>query len=205
MTKRTNETPSMKRQAWLESATSLLRKRFTSAGYKVPDAIRISCGFPKGAGARNKSIGQCWATDASSDQHNEIFISPEIGDGVVIFGIIAHELAHAVVGVDKGHKRPFKQCAEKVGLTGKMTATVGSPDFDKWAKSEIAKIGKYPGGIIIDNGKKKQTTRLLKCECSTCGYTARVTRKWIDAAGTPVCPTDLDTMLCDDVDAEDED
>jgi hypothetical protein len=31
---------------------------------------------------------------------------------------------------------------------------------------------------------------MLKCECSTCGYTVRITRKWLDAAGPPICPTD---------------
>jgi uncharacterized Zn finger protein (UPF0148 family) len=34
-----------------------------------------------------------------------------------------------------------------------------------------------------------QGTRLLKVFCSTCGYTARVTKRWIDKAGTPICPT----------------
>lgn len=33
----------------------------------------------------------------------------------------------------------------------------------------------------------KQTTRLLKCQCDICGYTVRVTRKWLDI-GAPHCP-----------------
>lgn len=41
---------------------------------------------------------------------------------------------------------------------------------------------------IITNAPKKQTTRLLKVSCSECGYTARVTRKWLDKAGAPLCP-----------------
>jgi len=32
----------------------------------------------------------------------------------------------------------------------------------------------------------KQTTRLVKCVCPDCGYTIRVTRKWLDT-GLPYC------------------
>lgn len=198
-----NATPSLLRQAWLEAATAALRSRFASAGYSVPDALRVSCGFPKGSHGRAKAIGQCWATEASSDSHNEIFISPELGDAVRIFGVIAHELAHAAVGVDKGHKRPFKQCAVAVGLCGKMTATDETPEFQAWASGEIARIGAYPGGTLISIGRKKQTTRLLKCVCPDCDYTARVTRKWVESAGAPICPADEISMKCDEVDDED--
>jgi hypothetical protein len=47
--------------------------------------------------------------------------------------------------------------------------------------------------------RKKRTTRLLKCECEACGYTARVTRKWVDEAGAPICPVDQIEMTCDAV------
>ena len=35
---------------------------------------------------------------------------------------------------------------------------------------------------------KKQSTRLLKCECPTCGYIARVAWKWLEDKGAPHCP-----------------
>ena len=39
------------------------------------------------------------------------------------------------------------------------------------------------------NGDKKpQSTRLLKAECGECGYTVRVTKKWLEAKGAPICP-----------------
>lgn len=40
---------------------------------------------------------------------------------------------------------------------------------------------------IITSAKKKQTTRLKKAECGLCGYTVRLTQKWIDV-GLPLCP-----------------
>jgi predicted Zn-ribbon and HTH transcriptional regulator len=35
---------------------------------------------------------------------------------------------------------------------------------------------------------KKSKTYLLKAECPECGYTIRVTRKHVSAAGCPACP-----------------
>lgn len=162
----------------------------------------MSIGFPKGSGGRRKTIGQCWASELSGDQHNEVFISPEIGDGVQIFDIMAHEFVHATVGLKAGHKRPFKTCAEAVGLTGKMTATTGTDEFNTWAREQIERIGKFPGAALSIAGRKKQTTRLLKCECEDCGYTARITRKWVEEAGTPLCPTDQISMVCEAIDEE---
>lgn len=47
----------------------------------------------------------------------------------------------------------------------------------------------------VNNLPPKQTTRLLKAACThqdegedACGYTVRVTRKWVDQLGAPHCP-----------------
>lgn len=39
----------------------------------------------------------------------------------------------------------------------------------------------------VSTRPKKQTTRLKKCECRECGYTVRVTAKWLEV-GAPHCP-----------------
>src|SRR5688572_6260631 len=114
---------SIRRQIWLEAGVEALRVRFADVGYTVPRAVRVSIGWPKGG---RKRIGECWSDTASSDKHHEIFISPQLGEramGTRILGVLAHELAHAVVGIPAGHKAPFKKCALAIGLTGKMTAT----------------------------------------------------------------------------------
>lgn len=52
---------------------------------------------------------------------------------------------------------------------------------------------------------KKQKTRLLKVECLTCGYVARVTLKWLDEAGAPFCGhVKHGRMVCEDVETEEE-
>lgn len=190
------QTPSMTRQEWLEKAAVALRGRFDALGYEVPAAIRISIGWPRGSHGRARAIGQCWATEASADKHNEIFISPELGNerSVKIIGVLAHELVHATVGVDAGHKRPFKQCAEKIGLCGKMTATEETPEFIAFAEDFIKANSDYPSGSLSNSSRKKQGTRMIKCSCPDCGYVARTTQKWIADAGAPICPADRSQM-----------
>jgi hypothetical protein len=55
-------------------------------------------------------------------------------------------------------------------------------------RQRFKRFGPYPAGFLTDN--PKQGTRMRKCECLVCGYTARVARKWITQAGPPICPTD---------------
>lgn len=193
-------TSSALRQKWLEDAVVALRKRFARKGYTVPEAVRVSVGWPKGTHGSQHTIGQCWSLTASSDKHNEIFVSPEItrpNNSMKILGVLAHELVHAVVGNEAGHKKPFKQCALAIGLEGKMTATSEGEDFKVWGNLLLERIGKIPAGTLDKGARKKQTTRLLKCECGVCGYVARVTRKWVEEAGAPVCPTDEEPMVCE--------
>lgn len=194
------DTPSIIRQRWIEDAVITLRKRFKAVGYSVPEKVRVSIGWPRGSHGKGRAIGQCWGNEASSDEHSEIFVSPELGKGaelggIKIIGVLAHELAHAILGTKVGHKAPFKRCAEAVGLTGKMTATSEGPEFVAFAESFIKERGEYPAGSLNESLRlKKQSTRLIKCECTECGYTVRVTKKWIESAGTPLCPVEMEAM-----------
>ena len=180
-------TPSLERQQWLELAAHALRARFIEAGYSVPEKVRVSIGWPKRA-ASCGAIGECWSTEASSDRHAELFISPELTEGARIVDVLAHELVHATVGTAAGHKKPFKQCALKIGLVGPMRATSAGPEFIAWAETLFKRIGPYPTGFLTDT--PKQSTRMLKCEYTVCGYIARVSHKWLALAGPPICPTD---------------
>jgi hypothetical protein len=186
-------TPSLERQQWIEHAVEALRTKFAEAGYTIPQEIRVSIGWPKRA-ASCGAIGECWSTAASSDSHAELFVSPALTEGARILDVLAHELVHATVGTGAGHRKPFKQCALKIGLRGPMRATTASPEFVAWAETLFKRIGAYPAGFLTDS--PKQGTRLIKCECSACGYVARVTMKWIFSAGPPICPSDQVPMSC---------
>lgn len=200
---------SLERQKWIEAGRVVLAKLISAEGKPVPESVRISIGFPRGSRGGH-AIGQCWGNQASADANNEIFISPELGlsapgvneareQSITVLAVLAHELVHATVGVEAGHKGPFKQLATAIMLEGKMTATVPSVSFKEWANPFLTKHGFFPMGKLSKDGRKKQGTRLLKCECDDCGYVARVTAMWIKQAGTPVCPIDEKPMLCDEV------
>jgi hypothetical protein len=184
-------TPSLTRQIWLEHAVGALRTKFAEVGFDVPSEVRVSIGFCKrtaGCGAD----GQCWSTEASSDRHFEVFVSPELKNDAEIVGVLAHELVHATVGTQAGHGAAFKRCALRVGLIGSMTATTAGPELAGWIQELFTRIGRYPAGFVTVS--PRQTTRQLKCVCVVCGYTARISRKWL-AVGTPICPVDRVSMV----------
>jgi len=83
---------SLARQQWLEAVVEALRAKFADVGYTIPEKVRVSIGWPKRA-ASCGAIGECWATEASSDRHAEVFVSPELTDGARIVDVLAHELA----------------------------------------------------------------------------------------------------------------
>jgi hypothetical protein len=185
---------SVARHAWLETATSDLRSHFIACGYTVPMNVRVSIGWPKGSRGGHKA-GQCWAATVCTDGHFEIFVSPSLRDSLDIFATLAHELVHATVGLQAGHKKPFKQCAVSIGLEGKMTATTAGEKMRSRATAFIAATGEYPAGAITaPTAERKQSTRMLKCECAECGYTVRTTRQWIDNSGAPLCPCNSEPM-----------
>jgi hypothetical protein len=197
----------MTRELWLEQATDRLREGlFKQNGFEVPKA-RVSVGFPGGGSAR-KRIGEHWHPRASDDQVSQVFISPVLSDAVQVLDVLAHELVHAIVP-DAGHKAPFRAIAVKIGLTGKMTATVAGPEL----KAKLEALGKelveYPHSKINLSGRKKQTTRLLKAWCNqdSCRaeddkpYTVRITRKWLDEYGAPICPN-CNARMWDDRDTD---
>lgn len=180
------------REAWLHAVAAALREPFKRAGHPIPAKVRIGVGFPsvRGIAAKNQRIGECWSNTRSGDDHHEIIISPVIADSMRVAGLLAHELTHAAVGVQHGHKGPFRALAKAIGLEGKMTATVEGEAFKRLAQPILEAIGPYPHAELhaMTNGRKKQVARLIKCECGKCGYVARVARQWIDDQGAPHCP-----------------
>ena len=181
---------SLTREQWLSQATEELRALFKQHGDTIPTQVRSSCGFPSKSAlaSKNRRIGECWSSAASADSHAEIFISPTISDSARVLDILAHELIHAVHPGD-GHGKKFGKTARAIGLEGKMTATVAGPQFTAWAEPVLARLGAYPhADLVPSNAQKKQTTRMLKCVCSDCGYTVRVAGKWLADMGAPHCP-----------------
>jgi hypothetical protein len=188
----------MNREDWLKLAEQQMKTWIVAEGHKYPEQTRIACGFPKSSRGRNNAIGQCWTSNASADRTHEIFISPTEADAPRVCDILLHEMVHATVGIEHGHKKPFIQLARSLGLEGKPTATYAGEALKTKIQAMLQTLPAYPHATLVPSATttKKQKTALLKCECPECGYLARVTAKWIDAVGAPICPRCDIAMQC---------
>lgn len=178
------------REDWLLRAVELCRPLLAEHGAVVPDAVRVSVGWPRGS---RKAIGQCWVPDVSADGTAELFISPELAAPERVLDVLAHELIHAAIGCEHGHKKPFTRVARAIGLDGKPTATVAGAAFSAWAAMPLLTLGAYPHAAMspstggTGSGPAKQGTRMLKLLCDAgCGYNVRTTAKWL-MCGVPAC------------------
>ncbi len=191
------------REEWLVAAIEALGKTvFADAGVELPP-VRVSVGWPGGRGKKENVIGQCWPTGLAADKKAQLFISPVLNDGARVLDVLAHELVHAADDCKNGHKAPFAKIAKAIGLTGKMTATVATPELVEKLNAIVLELGVYPHAELAKSGgshePKKQTARMRKAECPVgSGYKVRLTTKWIEELGAPICPCCKNVM---DVDA----
>ena len=182
------------RELWLTRLAKEIEKLFKTAGAPVLPAYRVTCGWPsrKALTRKNKVIGQCFDKSCSKDKTTELIISMFIDNEMDAAAILAHEMIHASVGTAAGHGKPFRDVALAIGLTGKMTATVAGPEFIKWIKPVLKKLGKYPHATVdASSATRKQGTRLIKVACPNHPeYSVRMSRLWLDAYefGAPDCP-----------------
>jgi hypothetical protein len=187
------------REEWLVAAIEALAPIFAEVGEALP-ATRVSVGWPGGRGKKNAVIGQCWSKAASKDGVAALFISPVLDDASRVLDVLAHELVHAIDDCASGHKGRFAVIAKGIGLEGKMTATVAGEALKARLDDIASDLGAYPHAAMVNpgaaQGEPKQGTRMLKVECSEgSGYIVRMTRKWLDEFGTPICPCHQEPML----------
>jgi len=179
------------RENWLNFVAGRLAPAFAGRGALLPERIRIALGFPS-TGRRGKRVGECWDSTASRDGTFEIYVRPDVDEPCQAATILAHELCHAAAGIPAKHGPAFRRVALAIGLEGPMKATRAGPAFLAIVEPILAAAGPLPHARLDFNGlttrPKKQSTRLLKCECPACGYIARVAWKWLEEKGPPHCP-----------------
>lgn len=199
------------REAWLHRVGEAMAERIEEATSATLPKWRVSCGFPSSGGrlgGKTLVRGECWAAAASADLHAEIFINPVLDDVRTVVAILAHELIHAALPLAK-HGPAFQKAARAIGHAKPFTSANPTDDFWTWAGAIVAAAGPYPHAQLNAAApigqRKKQTARLLKAECETCGYTVRLARKWIEDAGAPICPRrGHGAMLCEAATDDDE-
>jgi hypothetical protein len=180
------------RENWLNEAIHLINADiFLHHGKGIADNVRVSCGFPGGGSARTR-IGECWNPDSSEDNVTEMFISPLLAAAVGnaseagVLDTLVHEMVHAIVGTECGHKGAFKHLARAVGLEGKLTATHAgdelSATLDAINSTLIERWGAYPHAPLKVN-KRKKGSRLIKVTCDGCDNIARQSRTAYETFG----------------------
>jgi len=178
------------REEWLLWGVDQLRPRFAAAKYELPKLIHVSVGFPsRGAlSMRRRVVGQCWGTECSADGACHVFISPLLATGPEALDVLVHELVH-VVTPGTGHRAPFVAAGKAVGLTDGKPISLGAGPELLEVLQRLNAESPYPHSALSPTLEiKKQGTRMVKVQCDECEYVCRVTRKWIDAVGAPLCP-----------------
>ena len=187
------------RESWLAAAAVMLQHEvFPVAGIDAASwerhKYRVSCGFPigyRGSRTGKVALGQAFDPSISADGTMEVFINPILDSPVDVIAVLAHELIHVEAGIACGHRGRFASVARGIGLVGAMTATVPGDELRGKLQRIVADLGVYPHAKVDPNARKKQGTRLLKLQCSDCGWTARVSAlqgNRLHAASTcPVC------------------
>lgn len=170
------------REEWFAFISNAMRPMFEKVDAKIPDRFRVSM-----SPLSRTKAGVCYDALKSKDQTYEIFIKVTEDDPMKVAGILAHELIHASVGLEHKHKGEFKRVALDIGLEGKMTNTTPGERFKASMVNIMIEAGDFPHAGLDLSTIKKQVTRLKKAECKACGYTVRVTEKWL-ALGKPRCP-----------------
>lgn len=207
------------REEWLHRAIDALRPEFEKVDFPLPEKIHVSVGFGYGAKRESATIlGQCWSSGSSEDGVNHLFISPEMKDEARVLDVLIHELVHAADDCKSGHKGAFATAAKALGLTGKMTATVATPELAEKLRELAVSLGSYSHATLypmgkpirpqadpkpegpeedpeeetpVHSGPKKQGTRMIKVACNKeceCGGYVVRTTAKWIEVGMPICP-----------------
>lgn len=184
------------REAWLIRAAEALTPWMRAVvDDDFPEVkFRLSVGWPGGRADKNITRGQCWASHSAEDGVAQIFISPVQADTVTTLAVLLHEMVHAYDDCKDGHKGRFIKFAKALGFTAKWTSSDNRTDeLTESLKILAEHLGEFPSAAIVSgraaDTPKAQKNRQLKAECpSGSGYKVRLSQKWIDEVGAPICP-----------------
>lgn len=166
-------------------------------------------------GIRGVTYFDAWHKDGQNCDVLEVAAMGE-ESALQLAGTTVHELAHVLAGHAAGHSEDWKDACRALGLVEasaagqvydvshfdgvlwgaieKLAMSDGAPVFGAGVMGvglpTSAKIRPCPMGIGTRGGKSRgigSGSRLLKVVCPGCGYTARVTAKWL-AIGPLTCP-----------------
>jgi len=144
------------REEWLRQATVRMAWWLREIDLELDTSIvPVSVGFPKIAHGKGKAIGVCHVRGAcpTDERLRPIFICPTLADPVMdVLPTLLHEMVHAALPAEAGHKAVFAKAVAALGLAGKPTHTyleAPSPLHSRMV-ALAADLGPYPHVAMAD-------------------------------------------------------
>lgn len=164
-----------------------MRTWFDDLGFPLPP-IEARTGFSS-SGRRTRNIAESWSQDGGKSF--VIFVRPDHNDEFEVAAAIAHQMCRISVWDKDDHGFLFRHLAVSIGLRGRKSESPPGNLFRELVGPVLEQTGAMPSQAIehADVAQKtRQTTRMVKVTCADCGYIARVSRKWLNEVGPPLCP-----------------
>ncbi len=140
---------------------------------------RVTCGWPVTGGlARNRRVGECHSDKSSAGGVFEIFVSPTLAEPLEAAGIKA------------AHGKGFVKVCQHVGLVkGKPKSVMPGDRLNERLAIIISGLPAYPHQALTGTPKEKSAKgpTSLKLVCKECGCELRISFRWLEEAGPPVC------------------
>lgn len=183
--------PDSDRERWLTEAAGYIADDLIAQHAQLTaPTVRLSIGQPTGS---TTAVGQCYPRSRSTDNTNHIFISPSLSDSLEILRVLTHELIHAYLDCQDGHKGRFRSIALAVGFTPPLTSINTTEALDSALIGYIDLLGPIPHARLDTTPQKRQRGRQLKVFCSNdaCGFKFHTSRMQINRIRYTEC------LVCD--------
>jgi hypothetical protein len=176
------------REEWLTQLSQMVLPVFKSWNMAP---FRVTCGWPckGGIARRRKVVGECHALESSKGGVHEIFISPALDQPLEVAGTVCHEMAHVAAGIKAGHGQGYRKVCKSVDLTkGSPTNASPGPVLTDRLHRIVESLGDYPHMALVPVVKLvKRPKTAVTLACLNCGCRVRISLKWLDEVGPPMC------------------
>jgi hypothetical protein len=176
------------REEWLTQLSQMVLPVFKSWNMAP---FRVTCGWPckGGIARRRKVVGECHALESSKGGVHEIFISPALDQPLEVAGTVCHEMAHVAAGIKAGHGSGYRKVCKSVDLTkGSPTNASPGPVLTDRLQRIVESLGDYPHMALVPVVKPvRRPKTAVTLACLNCGCRVRISIKWLDQVGSPMC------------------
>lgn len=182
---------------WLTEATDrvLRAEIYRRCAVHVPP-VRVSVGFGT-RGLSNGALAQTLPRGLALDGVNEVYIRPTLHDPTEVLTVLVGELIRASFDGKAPNGKRVEIALANMGISMLRGSAVRgglipTPELETDLRALAESLGDYPranGLDIAAAARAKQSTRMIRCECSGCGFLFRTSQSWIDKTGTLSCPS----------------